>query len=59
MMERLVGAIDSAAADGIEITSCLVEPAIAGPDAPYALVSSDRAALPAADAFLIPPDADT
>jgi Glycosyl hydrolase family 1 len=55
MMERLVGAIEAAVADGIEVTTCLVEPAIAGPDSSSALVASDRTATPAADAFLIAP----
>lgn len=55
IMEHLVKAIADAVDDGIDMLTCLVEPAIAGPDAQSALVSAERSVLPAAEAFLIPP----
>lgn len=58
IVERLVVAIDAAVNDGVEVTTCLIEPAISGPDAPCALVGSNRSPLPAAEAFLTSPGAD-
>ena len=53
---RLVGtfvaAVDAAIDDRIDIGVCFLDPAIAGHDSPVGLLDSERAAQPAADAFL-------
>lgn len=54
----LVEVLEQAIADGLDIETCLIEPAIAGHDDSRGLLDSDRVAQPAAEVFLIPPDDD-
>lgn len=47
LVDGLVAAVGWAAADGVEVTTCFVDPGIAGPDHPWGLFDTDRAPLPA------------
>lgn len=58
IVERLVTVIDDAIADGIDITTCLLEPAIAGPESPLALLDELRTPQPAVDVYLNAPTED-
>lgn len=51
LVARLVEVVDAAVADGVDIATCFVDPAIAGPDSDLGLFDSDRAPLPAASAY--------
>jgi len=52
IVSAFVEAVDGAIADGVTIDLAFLDPAIAGPDSPVGLLSSDRTAQPAAAAFL-------
>ncbi len=52
----LVSAVTGAIADGVDLGAVFLDPAIAGPDSPNGLLSAERAAQPASDAYL--PTAD-
>lgn len=53
IVERFVDVVDSAIADGIEVTTCFLDPAIAGPEFPLGLIDRDRTPQPAADAYFV------
>jgi Glycosyl hydrolase family 1 len=55
LVDRLVEVVDAATADGLDLSTCFVGPAIAGPESPVALFDADREALPAADSFFRSP----
>lgn len=52
IVTTFVEAIDGAIADGIAVDTVFIDPAIAGHDSAVGLLSSDRTAQPAAEAFL-------
>ncbi len=52
LVERFVGAVDAAIADGVDVGVCFLDPAIAGPDSPVGLLDKDRLPQPAAAAYL-------
>lgn len=58
LMDRMVGVLDAAIADGITVDTCFVEPAIAGPDSAMALLGTDRTPRPAAEVYLTSADDD-
>lgn len=58
LVARMVEVLDAAISGGLDVTACLIEPAIAGPESSRALLDSSRAVRPAAEVFLSPPDDD-
>jgi hypothetical protein len=52
IVAALVSAADEAIADGVELGAVFLDPAIAGPDSPNGLLSSERTPQPAAEAYL-------
>lgn len=59
LVGRLVDVLDAAIDDGLDLSTCLVEPAIAGPDSNAALFDVTRRPLPTADAYLPPRPAES
>jgi Glycosyl hydrolase family 1 len=55
LVERLVGVLDAATADGLDLSTCFVGPAIAGPGSPAALFDIDRAPQPAVASYVRAP----
>ncbi len=52
IVTSFVDAVDGVIADGITLDTVFLDPAIAGPDSPVGLLSSERTAQPAAAAYL-------
>ena len=52
IVSSFVDAVDGAIADGVALDTVFLDPAIASPDSPVGLLSSDRSAQPAAIAYL-------
>jgi beta-glucosidase len=52
LVERLVEVVDAAVDDGLGVTTCFVDPAIAGPDSDFGLFDSSREPTPAASVYL-------
>jgi hypothetical protein len=52
IVEQLVRSLDDAIADGVDVDTCFVEPAIAAPDTSSGLLDADRNPTPAAELFL-------
>jgi hypothetical protein len=52
IVATLRSTLDDAVADGVQIDTVFVEPAIAGPESMPGLLDQDRATTPASDAFL-------
>jgi len=58
IVESFVAVADDALSDGIEIGTCFVGPAIAGPDSPAGLLDEGRAPTPTTSAYLPPSPGD-
>jgi len=56
IVSTFVEAVDGAIDDGVPLGLAFLDPAIAGPDSPVGLLSSDRTEQPAATAFLTASD---
>jgi len=57
LVERFVDVVDGAIAGGLDVSTCFLDPAIAGPDFPLGLFDRDRAPQPSADAYFAAPPA--
>jgi len=52
IVEQLVHSLDDAIADGVDVDTCFIDPAITAPDTPPGLLDADRHPTPAAEHFL-------
>lgn len=52
IVRTFVNAVDESLADGVDLDVVFLDPAIAGPDSPNGLLSTERSAQPAAEAYL-------
>lgn len=52
IVERLVAVLDEALDDGVDLHSCFLEPAIAGPESTIGVLDRDRSTTPVATAYL-------
>ncbi len=51
LVERFVEVVDSVIDDGVDVTTCFVDPAIAGPEFPLGIFDRDRTPQPAAEVY--------
>ena len=51
IVERFVEVVDAAIDDGVELTTCFLDPGIAGPEFPLGLIDRDRSPQPAGEAY--------
>ncbi|WP_420452678.1 family 1 glycosylhydrolase [Ilumatobacter sp.] len=58
IVDRFVTVVDSVVDDGIELTTCFLDPGIAGPEFPLGIIDRDRTPQPAADAYFVAPVVD-